>query len=296
MFPDMERLLHGAPKPMRAWLASVPIAIDQSERSHAAMRRDILSHGPASDFLAASERHLVRQAVAAHMDLGGKDPATTCIPLGDTEKVVNPRAGIGGNPRNEFHNLRMAAIKDLRAPGRPLSRPEIEAAEAAIAEEWSVIKEDPAKLAPWEAKFRAKRSGPSAPLLDREGAGTSLLAKKAPRAEPFSGLWGASTSPDQLVPAAALGEVSKGFTQADSRKKANDDINVQAPVPSRKSEIKHGWGSVFGCTASKRNICTHCMAGEEKKAFDLLTTRLIRWADTLSAEMKEPGYQHLPVE
>ena len=59
------------------WLQCCPVATYFSERCHAAMRRDLMSDGPATDFLGAVDRIVTRQVVAAHVARGGQDPTNS---------------------------------------------------------------------------------------------------------------------------------------------------------------------------------------------------------------------------
>jgi hypothetical protein len=79
---------------VQTWLASTSVGIDFTERSHAQMRKDLLSTGPAQNFLRSGDRILCRQLASAHMLRGGDAPdATTLRDLSanDLEDFKSPK-------------------------------------------------------------------------------------------------------------------------------------------------------------------------------------------------------------
>lgn len=141
-YPTPDAMLLAAPLVLQALSQSCPIAIDFSERCHAAMRRDLTAVGPATDFLAAADRLLVRQAVAAHLDAGGRDPATCrVVDMGAEPRGPSARQGVGSNPFLEFHNARFRTEKTLQSPHAPLAPAAREAIEDKIRAEWARIQD-----------------------------------------------------------------------------------------------------------------------------------------------------------
>ena len=145
LYPIVAPMLVHGPAVLKALFENTPTSIDFSERSHNQFRPDLMSHGLASSFAAASERLLCRQFAAEHISRSGRDVALTPVAFCDDDATANgssclqSRTGCGGSAFQLLHNLRMGTFKNTHAPDRALTAEEREEIEGKIHKEWARV-------------------------------------------------------------------------------------------------------------------------------------------------------------
>lgn len=279
-----------------SWLAS-SVSIDFSERTHAALRRDLTSSGGAANFADAADRLLVRQFVADFVELGGVDPASARILDGQdaTTAAAAPRKreGVGSNPFLLFHNLRMETQKALLAPGRKLTPEERLGIEENIKSEWERESADAEKLGKWVELYQQRHRPPQQrALLDMPTANSEAIVPSSGQAsKTFIGLWGAKTEmPHHLLQVKDLMQFkeTKPNVKREPIAERVQRLVVKDVVPDRKSEIRgDARRTVHGCHSTVNNICLiHGVASHRVRALESLKFRLQYWYGSLSKQAR----------
>ena len=258
---------------LREWGLATAVAIDFSERGHAKMRVDLQSTGKAKSSTASANRMFCQELRVRHMEIGGCDPLTSPLPLppvaaeGSQALCAHP-----GSDFVRFHNAKLAAIKACVAPQRALCASELAAARASISEQWQLAKSSAADLAPWSMLKRNLRSA---------RADAPALADAAP--PQFRNLWGVHADRAYVMEPTAIVDFvrdgGKGVVWRD------EQLRVQAQAEER-CRNHGGWARLYGCTASRKNVCRVHGADSRARApaLDALTRHLTAWANGLGAE------------
>lgn len=279
LFPSVGAFVHGVPAILQSWGLSTMTAVDFSERAHAQIRVDMQSHGPGKRFTATANRHLCREAKAAHVALGGRDIGDASVALAvacarpATEKEMQRKPSAHpGNPQLQFQNMKVKAFKQLHAPTRSLTPQEQESTKASAAKEWAAIRQDTTQLAQWTMLNNANA------MLKR----TPALQGAQPQQKQFEGLWGRSSRPEFLVSPQDL--VAKGMgAKTPTYTEMYEDPRdvVRHPVP-RRDGPPGALPAVLGCFASKKNVCRQHGTNRAAVAdLDYYCRTLSAWTDSL---------------
>jgi hypothetical protein len=278
-------MLQSAPFVLHAWMESLTISVDYSERAHAQMRKDICSSGPATSFVPACDRLLCRQFATSHMARGGMDPALAKLSsLEDIQPqpaTKKPRSGIGSNPFIQFHAARYSDMKALMAPNRAFDAVERTNIETQISAEWSDLQGKPDELALWKVVFQNRHR----PALGNVAPAAAQAHALVVCADPpkFVGIFGDSSDKHHVILPQALLDVpmSQNALKSSARKVAQSG-SVRHPVPQRSSTIIGGWGSLYGCHASHKNVCRTHVQDINVSALNNWCSHFIAWVDKLT--------------
>ena len=309
VFTTEADMLVKAPGTLRTWLLGSVVAIDFSERSHAQLRRDLMSTGQASGLAPAVDRVFCRQVAAEHVFRGGVDPAghrlEALLPDHLRQAGAPPATRRGGsNPYQEFYHFKARALKDTHAPNRPITAEERADFDQRIKAEWQEIKSDPEERALWLDAFRARRPQPACPqpIAGAPDADAPLIPHAAVDADDgddaaFEGIFGGKNRQWLASPSSLSDFISAHpLTSRPKVKDEEDKLFVRGPVPKRKESIHGGWGSVYGCRALYKNACEHTMPAEAVGALGMFTGRLNGWVSSLSKPDLDGGEQLLLLE
>lgn len=285
-------LAHG-PHVVTALSSGTPIAIDFLERSHGKMRTDLRSTGRARNATASCNRiycqqiaaeHHRRTGVAPHLphDIRKGDGVVVSSGDGIESDELRPKKmqRLGGNPMMEWQNSRMSAYKKVHAPNRPLSSDERAAFLIKCREEWDDItqEEKDAWTLVWRAEVskRGQKQPETLPLADNS---------------PFCGLWsgGPDQCGDRLRPVSCCNFIAvheaMSCTEQQQIGKHDPSLVVEAEVPDRIAAVPSDMArKIFGCFASKKNVCREAMPRNKSKALSSITDRLSSWVDSFGAE------------
>jgi len=148
MHPTPIQFCAAAASTLKTWSVGTFVSIDFSERAHSQFRHDVTSKTSGTDFLATSNRLLVRQYSAAQVARGGLEPSSRSAgPELEDLGPIKPKRRGGGNNYVTFSNAKRKAFKALVAPHRRLTQEEQEHMKALVAREWAQVSSDPAQLA-----------------------------------------------------------------------------------------------------------------------------------------------------
>ena len=326
-YDTRSKMLHSGSKVVRFIADKAPISIDFSERTHAAMRTDVASEGPACSATFSANRVLCAQVKTAFTTQGGKSVLPAMPAASDANndglRPAKKRRG-GGSAYLSYHNHRLAAIKRILSPDIPLSQQQLCEAKTKIRDEWAVIVADPARYNTWLDFFRhANVRG-----IADAGVPEEIV-------EVFEPLWGMSESPDSILPADRLLEwyqrqpwfksgvaASEGeeadlrdvLALADCDRKvvesplatcwSNNDLTVRFPPPAR-ADVGQGQGNdnefgnnsvLFGAYSSLKHVDLAALSAEQRQAHEYITTLLNRWVDSLGAATAKLGDSLFTIE
>ena len=196
--------------------------------------------------------------------------------------------------RQHLHGVSQQAVRDgesFEGSKRSLTPAEMKAIEDKIRCDWAKVQQNPAEFALWTTMYKTNNTSYPRCLPIHEAIPAGLRGLVVPALVPaqpkFAGLWSDSQNVTQVVSVGTLNDFKNNLPAEADPSVVASKICVTSPVPSRKSELLRGWGSVFGCHSLKKNICGHAMPAERKASLDALTSRLNHWVDSLTVEQRE---------
>lgn len=274
-------------------------SIDFAERAHAQMRHDLHTTGRGCDYLSSAQKLLVRQHVAEHTSRGGLDPATKeygaviCegVGLEDGENLARRRSSCPAHIA--FANAKRQAWKALVAPNRPMTAAERQVMEERVSEDWMRTCADTDRLALVSQNRPASAAG----------ASSTLVASSSDHR--FSSHCGLSAGPSELLKPDTVVEAMRCFSSPSDeghvfggskarRCQLKEQLHVSAPVSDRTGSVRDGYELMYGCFASKKNICRrHMLTPADTAALDVIVDAIKMWTNSLSKEQKDSAAELL---
>ena len=278
-----------------AFFQATPHSIDYVERQHTQFRNNLSSQGKGKHRARALTRHFCQQLKAKHIarngnilrarDIAQRKRAGACVgKRGSRVKKVNlkkpsmrKKVDRRGSMLIAFSNMRVSTRKRLL--NRRLRKEEVALLRHEAAQEWQRI--GVAAQGSYKALMDVKRLGKTA---------LQLPLRLPPGPTDFAGLFGSSSSADELVDMEAFSQFLKseagvaavrGFTEED------DKDYTLTEAPPRFQEIKTTRTELYGCYAEKRSICKHIMPPHLGPFFDSIVGAMTRWANGMAKEEKE---------
>lgn len=283
-YPGDEALLRSGSHLLKALADSPFISVDKSERLHASMRVDLRSTGRARCFTTSSDRIVCQEVRAEHQTRSGVDPSKALVSSGtsrrrgseaasavvDAKPDQRARATRGG-ARMVWQNHKMSAFKAAVAPARPLTNTERKRVQDRCSEEWPALPAE--EKAMWE----------QIALGDRWAALSQAPPLAAGPPAPFVPLWGQGPEADRgyAVPPSEIAAEWHRLGSDKRRRVVHEDpaLRVAGVVEARSHGTSHL--DIFGCGASKKNICRATLAPEAASELDELVKKLNAWVKSL---------------
>ena len=259
--------------------------IDFGERSHNQVRQDLKSDGGARSAAVSFNRIFVNAARAEQTSRLGIDPAHPPKPsapkVATADDPLRPRRG---HVRQTWQNFQLNTFKDLHAPDRHLTAPELTTFYEDCRTKWRDMGDE--EYHQWELVHTSEILTRTAAAAREAQARESVPAASAPK----TGVWGARADKDpkaghNLPVDPELVAAKHNSTSRASRRKAafNDADFVIDEAPSRCSLVgpaEDGSVLIAGCY-SKKVRCRMAIRAPLVQPLDELVAKFNRLIDTL---------------
>ena len=175
---------------------------------------------------------------------------------------VKPKSKhLGGNPRMEFQNCRLATFKKVHAPHRPWTSDERHRCLAVVATDWAKMNED--QMEQWRLIHQGA-------VLGRRLPGQPALANAPPATA--KSLWhgNAEASPGcPPLPADFASQQHRLHSSTKERRELSLEdpaLKILGPVAVTASSLHpdpNGRDRVSGCYTKKKNVCRAVLSDED---------------------------------
>ena len=298
--PTRASFLLEAPRPVWLLLKGHTHSVDDLERSHAQVRTDLSSSGPAKSIVDSANRVLCRAVQSEHVARGGVPvaKATQCIAdsikpsrsqsmaLCDLEhagEVVSARVATTnrhpGSSLIHLRNRKVHAFKSVHCSDRPMTKDEIASCEDEARKEYAIVRRDSDA---WKRVSMCTRSL----KLAKE---SSIPVANDATNKPFQPLWGASSDARCILsPAMMAKQMQQSVGHGSSGMPMLVPDGVDDPFLEEGADSKMDASRVLGCLNMKKNVCRlHADDGAWVRMLDALTKLLSKAVDELTASVVE---------